>query len=121
MLQHKPTVPEVAAKAGRDPEAIRRWIRPDRLPARQVGPRHVIEEEDLEYRLLSPSPHSPRSEGAEAVQAAAAPVERRGLGRAGRPVPPAHQAVGEIRGRASEVVAMGSVICPLLVRVALGT
>jgi excisionase family DNA binding protein len=41
------TVPEVAAKVGRDPETIRRWIRSGRLRARKVGTQHVIEEEDV--------------------------------------------------------------------------
>jgi len=42
------TVPEAAARVGRDPETIRRWIRSGRLRARKVGTQHVIEEEDLE-------------------------------------------------------------------------
>ena len=41
------TVPEVAAKLGRDPETVRRWIRSGRLRARKVGTQHVIAEEDL--------------------------------------------------------------------------
>jgi excisionase family DNA binding protein len=45
------TVPEAAARAGRDPETIRRWIRSGRLLARKVGTQHVIEEHDLEPLL----------------------------------------------------------------------
>lgn len=41
------TVPEAAARAGRDPETIRRWIRSGKLRASKVGTQHVIEEEDL--------------------------------------------------------------------------
>jgi excisionase family DNA binding protein len=41
------TVPEVAAKLGRDPETVRRWIRSGRLRARKVGTQHVVDEEDL--------------------------------------------------------------------------
>jgi excisionase family DNA binding protein len=41
------TVPEVAAKLGRDPETIRRWIRSGRLRARKVGTQHVVDEQDL--------------------------------------------------------------------------
>jgi len=42
------TVPEVAARLGRDPETVRRWIRSGRLRARKVGTQHVVEAEDLE-------------------------------------------------------------------------
>jgi excisionase family DNA binding protein len=31
------TVPEIAARVGRDPETIRRWIRTGKLRARKVG------------------------------------------------------------------------------------
>ena len=41
------TVPEAAARAGRDPETIRRWIRSGKLRASKVGTQHVIEELDL--------------------------------------------------------------------------
>jgi excisionase family DNA binding protein len=42
------TVPEAAARVGRDPETVRRWIRSGLLRARKVGTQHVIEERDLE-------------------------------------------------------------------------
>lgn len=45
------TVPEAAARAGRNPETIRRWIRSGRLRARKVGTQHVVEAEDLEAVL----------------------------------------------------------------------
>ena len=45
------TVVEAAKRAGRDPETILRWIRGGRLAATKVGPRHVIEEADLEEAL----------------------------------------------------------------------
>jgi excisionase family DNA binding protein len=45
------TVPEAAARVGRDPETIRRWIRSGRLRARKVGTQHVIEEQDLRALL----------------------------------------------------------------------
>jgi excisionase family DNA binding protein len=41
------TVPEIAARVGRDPETIRRWIRSGRLRARKVGTQHVVDERDL--------------------------------------------------------------------------
>ncbi|MBI3107361.1 MAG: helix-turn-helix domain-containing protein [Candidatus Rokubacteria bacterium] len=41
------TVPEVAARLGRDPETVRRWIRSGRLRARKVGTQHVVDEGDL--------------------------------------------------------------------------
>lgn len=42
------TVPEAAARLGRDPETIRRWIRSGKLRARKVGTQHVIDEHDLQ-------------------------------------------------------------------------
>ena len=45
------TVPQAAARVGRDPETIRRWIRSGRLRARKVGTQHVIDERDLEALL----------------------------------------------------------------------
>lgn len=48
------TVPQAAARVGRDPETIRRWIRSGRLRARKVGTQHVIEEEDLQTAADEP-------------------------------------------------------------------
>jgi excisionase family DNA binding protein len=45
------TVPEVAARTGRDPATIRRWIRTGKLRARKVGARQVVEERDLDSVL----------------------------------------------------------------------
>lgn len=45
------TVLEAAARAGRDPETIRRWIRSGKLRARKIGTQHVIEEADLDGML----------------------------------------------------------------------
>jgi excisionase family DNA binding protein len=45
------TVPEIAARVGRDPETIRRWIRTGKLRARKVGTQHVVEERELELLL----------------------------------------------------------------------
>ncbi len=42
------TVPEAAARVGRNPETVRRWIRSGKLRARKVGTQHVIEEDDLD-------------------------------------------------------------------------
>jgi len=42
------TVPEAAARAGRAPETIRRWIRSGKLPASKVGTQHVIDVNDLD-------------------------------------------------------------------------
>lgn len=41
------TVAEAADRVGKNPETIRRWIRSGRLPARRVGHRHAIEDQDL--------------------------------------------------------------------------
>lgn len=41
------TVLEAAARLGKDPETIRRWIRSGKLPARKVGLQHLIDEGDL--------------------------------------------------------------------------
>lgn len=45
------TVPEAAKRAGRHPEAIRRWIREGKLPARKVGTQHVLDQHDLDAYL----------------------------------------------------------------------
>ena len=45
------TVPEIAARVGRDPETIRRWIRTGRLRARKVGSKYVVDERDLDMLL----------------------------------------------------------------------
>ncbi|MEX1046511.1 MAG: helix-turn-helix domain-containing protein [Actinomycetota bacterium] len=55
------TVPEAAARSGRNPETIRRWIRSGRLRAKRVGTQHVIEEEDLR-NLVEPD-HLPLPKG----------------------------------------------------------
>ena len=41
------TVPEAAAKVGRDPETVRRWIRAGKLRAQKIGTQHMIDEADL--------------------------------------------------------------------------
>ncbi len=41
------TVLEVAARVGRDPETVRRWIRSGKLPAHKIGLQHMVEEADL--------------------------------------------------------------------------
>ena len=51
MLRHVLTVPEIATRAGRDPETIRRWIRAGKLRARKVGTQHVVDEHDLNVLL----------------------------------------------------------------------
>jgi excisionase family DNA binding protein len=51
MLLHVLTVPEIAARVGRDPETIRRWIRTGKLRARKVGTQHVVDERELEILL----------------------------------------------------------------------
>ena len=42
------SVPEAAARTGRSPETIRRWIRSGRLPARKIGTQHFVEAPDLD-------------------------------------------------------------------------
>jgi excisionase family DNA binding protein len=49
------TVPEAARRAGRDAETIRRWIRTGKLRSRKIGTQHVIEEDDLDSILTTPS------------------------------------------------------------------
>lgn len=45
------TVPEIAARLGRDPETIRRWIRAGKLRGRKVGTQYVVDERDLDMLL----------------------------------------------------------------------
>lgn len=44
------TVLEVAARVGRDPETVRRWIRSGKLASRKVGLQHMVDERDLPSR-----------------------------------------------------------------------
>jgi excisionase family DNA binding protein len=55
------TVPEIAARTGRNPETIRRWIRAGKLRARKIGTQHVVEERDLALLLDRDSLSLPRS------------------------------------------------------------
>jgi excisionase family DNA binding protein len=41
------TVPQIAQRVKRKPEAIRRWIREGRLPARKIGTQHLVDEREL--------------------------------------------------------------------------
>ena len=41
------TVAQAAIRVGRSPETIRRWIRAERLHARRLGRRYMIDESDL--------------------------------------------------------------------------
>ena len=45
------TVSEIAARVGRDPGTIRRWIRTGKLRARKIGTQHVVDERDLDMLL----------------------------------------------------------------------
>ena len=42
------TVVDVAARTGRNPETVRRWIREGKLPAKKIGQQHFVEEADLD-------------------------------------------------------------------------
>ena len=53
------TVPQAAARAGRDPETIRRWIRSGRLRASKVGTQHVIDDRDLSALLEDQDDRAP--------------------------------------------------------------
>lgn len=46
-------VREAAARAGRDEETVRRWVRTGRLAAQRDGPRLLIDEDELDA-LLGP-------------------------------------------------------------------
>lgn len=41
------TVPEAAARVGRDPETVRRWIRSGKLASRRIGQQHFVDEMDV--------------------------------------------------------------------------
>jgi excisionase family DNA binding protein len=56
------TVAEAADRLGRNPEMVRRWIRSDRLPARRVGRRQLIDVEDLRPILDELFPMTPLPE-----------------------------------------------------------
>lgn len=40
-------VPDAAARLGRSPETVRRWIRSGRLASKKIGTQHFIDESDL--------------------------------------------------------------------------
>lgn len=42
------TVPEAAARTGRSPETIRRWIRAGKLASKKVGTQHLVDERALD-------------------------------------------------------------------------
>lgn len=48
------TVPQAAARIGRDPETVRRWIRSGKLRARKIGTQHMIDEQDLAAIVNAP-------------------------------------------------------------------
>ncbi len=50
------TVQEAAARVGRDPETIRRWIRSGKLPAKKVGLQLQIQENDLPVEVARQLP-----------------------------------------------------------------
>lgn len=52
------TVPEAAARAGKDAETIRRWIRSGRLRSTKIGTQYLVDENDLDA-VSQP----PRAEG----------------------------------------------------------
>lgn len=41
------TIAETAARIGRSPDTVRRWVREGRLPARRIDGRRVIEDRDV--------------------------------------------------------------------------
>jgi excisionase family DNA binding protein len=49
------TVPEAAARVGRDPETIRRWIRSGKLRSQKVGTQHLVAEADLWHLAEEPT------------------------------------------------------------------
>lgn len=42
------TVPEAAARVGRNPETVRRWIRSGKLRSERVGIQHLVDECELD-------------------------------------------------------------------------
>ncbi|MGH7870150.1 MAG: helix-turn-helix domain-containing protein [Candidatus Dormibacteraceae bacterium] len=53
------TVPEAAARIGKNPETIRRWIRNGKLSAQKIGTQHMVEERDLRAVLTTSLPLPP--------------------------------------------------------------
>ncbi len=67
------TVPEAARRVGKDPEAIRRWIRGGRLRSQRVGTQHLIDEADLDA-LTSTDDRVPRPPGWPAITHSGRPM-----------------------------------------------
>ena len=53
------TIPEAAARCGRGPETIRRWVRGGRLPARREAGRLLVHAEDLDALVARPAHDAP--------------------------------------------------------------
>jgi excisionase family DNA binding protein len=49
------TVPQAAARVGRNPETIRRWIRAGRLRSERVGTQHLVDESELDTLVDEPA------------------------------------------------------------------
>ena len=71
------TVPEAAARVGRNPETVRRWIRGGRLSATRIGTQLLIDEEQLAALVGegNAARESPARYGTSSVGDRAVPVD----------------------------------------------
>lgn len=70
------TVPEVAARLGRSPETVRRWIRSGSLRAHKVGTQHLVDERDLAAHRRARAGRAAEASPPYAIPAVDSPPDR---------------------------------------------